>query len=65
MYKYFRDVRYLAEAVVNSKGTIETIDMGPWGKDSERISITGKTNTGNHFEVTLEIKKQEVVQDGT
>jgi hypothetical protein len=65
MYKYFKDVRDMAETVSYSDGTIETIDMGPWGKDSERICITGKTHNGNHFELTLEITKQEVVQDGT
>lgn len=61
MYKYFRDVKNLAETVTNYKSTIETIDMGPWGKNSERICITGKTERGEHFELSLEVENQEVV----
>jgi hypothetical protein len=65
MYKHFRDVRNLAETITNYKNTIETIDMGPWGNNSERICITGKTEHGERFELSLEIEKQEVTQDGT
>lgn len=65
MYKYLRDVKYLAETVTNYKNTIETIYMGPHGENSERISITGKTERGEQFELSLEIEKQEVTQDGT
>lgn len=65
MYKYFRDVKDMAENVAYSDGTIETIDMGPWGNDSKRICITGKTHYGDCFELTFEITRQEETQDGT
>ena len=65
MYRYFRDVKDMAENITYSDGTIETIYMGTCSNDSERIRITGKTHNGNHFELTLEIAKQEVVKDGT
>ena len=65
MYKYLRDVKDLAETVTNYKNTIETINMGPHGENSEQISITGKTERGEHFELSLKIEKQEVVKDVT
>jgi hypothetical protein len=57
--RYFRHVLNVAENV----GNINEIHQGDWLGKSERIDISGKTNDGREFTLTLEIDK-EVKQDG-
>lgn len=64
MYRFFRNVRDLAEDIRDRNGSIDTIDMGPWGERTNRINFTGKTDNGDLFELTLEITRQEEAQSG-
>ena len=57
--KHFRQILGVAENV----GGIDEISQGDWIDRSERIYITGKTNDGRDYTLTLEIEK-EVKQDG-
>lgn len=59
IYRYFRNVLNVAENI----GEIDEIHQGDWLNKADRIDISGKTQDGREFTLTLEIEK-EAKQDG-
>lgn len=59
IHKYLRSVLNVAENV----GEVDEIHQGDWLGKAERIDISGNTQDGREFTLTLEIEK-EAKQDG-
>lgn len=49
MYQYLKSMLNLADQV----GHVEEVEMGEWGKDTERIRITGTAKHGGTFQLEL------------
>ena len=54
IHKYLRSVLNVAENV----GEVDEIHQGDWLGKAERIDISGKTQDGREFTLTLEIEKE-------
>lgn len=58
MYNHLKRMMSAVEAI----GEVNEIHMGDWLHKSKRIDISGKTNDGREFTLTLEIN-EEVNED--
>ena len=54
VYKHLRNMLTLADAI----GKVTDVTVGEWITTSDRAYITGKTNDGHGFTLTLEIEKE-------
>ena len=58
MYKHLQSMLTIAENIAGDDlGSIDELDMGEWIPGTDRIKIKGKTDSGNNFELTLEVSE--------
>lgn len=55
LYQYLKKMQSVCEAI----GAIETVEMGGWVTDRDLIVISGTTDKGHPYKMTLAIDKEE------